>query len=111
VIASHLDVTAVINLSSAIVEANLGSGGKKSTVPRNPQVSSISLIRFTEMKFKSQSPSVTPSVRVLVRFPVHVSLRVEAAFASINVPRTSQRVQINVKHFGICAAKERVGLH
>jgi hypothetical protein len=45
------------------------------------------------MKFKSQFPSVTPSAPVLVRFPLHVILSVEAAFPSTIVPETSEKMQ------------------
>jgi hypothetical protein len=61
----------------------------------------ISSICFTDMKFKSHWPSVTPSARELVRFPLHVNLTVEAAFASAIAPRTSERMQIDVRHFDI----------
>src|SRR5690348_11868529 len=39
-----------------------------------------SVIAFTDRKLRSHWPSVTPSARVLVRFPLHVILSVEAAF-------------------------------
>jgi hypothetical protein len=64
-----------------------------SIVPGIPQTFSISVICFTEMKFKSQSPSVTPSVLVFISFPLHVILRVEAAFASTTMPKTSTKMQ------------------
>ncbi len=70
-------------------------------VPGIPQVSSTSVISFTVMKFKSQFPSVTPSSRVLLRLPLHVIFRVEAAFASAIVPKTSEKMQINVRRLNI----------
>ena len=71
-----------------------------------PHTSSISVICFTEMKFKSQSPSVTPSALVLVRLPLHVILRVEAAFPLGMVPKTSVKMKINVRRFGIAATTD-----
>jgi hypothetical protein len=68
-----------------------------STVPGIPQTFSISVISFTDMKFKSQLPSVTPSARVLVRFPLHVILSVEAAFPSAIGTKASEKMQANVK--------------
>jgi hypothetical protein len=53
------------------------------------------------MKFKSQLPSITPSDRVLVRSPVHVNLRVEAAFPLSIVPDTSKKMQTSVRRFNI----------
>jgi hypothetical protein len=76
-----------------------------STVPGNPQTLSTSSICFTDMKFKSQLPRVTPSARVLVRFPLHVTLRVEAAFALTIVPKMSTKMQTNVRRFGIATYK------
>ena len=70
-------------------------------VPGIPQMLSISSICFTDMKFGSHWAIVTPSARVLVRFPVHVILRVEAAFASAIVPKLSEKMQRNVRHFDI----------
>jgi hypothetical protein len=70
-------------------------------VPGIPQTSAISVISFTGMKFKSHWASVTPSARVLVRFPTHVILRVEAAFASTVVPKTSEKTQKNARRFDI----------
>jgi hypothetical protein len=60
------------------------------------------------MKFKSQLPSVIPSVRVLVRFPVHVILRVEAAFASTIVPKPSTKMKANVNRLRIATTTEPV---
>jgi hypothetical protein len=51
-------------------------------VPGIPQTFSISVISFTDRKFKSQLPSVTPSTRMLVRLPLHIILSVEAALHS-----------------------------
>jgi hypothetical protein len=76
-----------------------------STVPGNPQTLSISSICFTDMKLRSHWPSVTPSARVLVSSPVHVILRVEAAFASTSMPKTSTKMQMNGKRFGIATYK------
>jgi hypothetical protein len=53
------------------------------------------------MKFKSQLPSVTPSVRVLVGFPLHVNFRVEAASAI--VLKTSEQMQKIARRLGILA--------
>jgi hypothetical protein len=53
------------------------------------------------MKFKSQLPRVTPSVGVLVSSPVHVTLRVEAAYASTIMSKTSTKMQTNVRRLGI----------
>jgi hypothetical protein len=64
-----------------------------STVPGIPQTFSISVIAFTDRKLRSHWPSVTPSARVLVRFPLHVILSVEAAFPSTIVPETSEKMQ------------------
>jgi hypothetical protein len=60
------------------------------------------------MKFKSQFPSVTPSALVLVRFPLHVILSVEAAFPSTIVPRPSKKMQKNVRHFIIATTVQKV---
>ncbi len=60
------------------------------------------------MKFKSHRPSVTPSARVLVRFPVHVILRVEAAFALTIVPKPNAKMNINVKRRAIATTTEPV---
>src|SRR5262249_53703976 len=54
------------------------------------------------MKFRSHWPSVTPSARVLVRFPLHVILTVEAAFPAAIAPRTSEIMQRDVRRFDIC---------
>ena len=80
----------------------------ESTVPGIPQVFSISVISFTEMKLRSHSPSVTPSVGVLVRFPLHVILIVEAARASTIVPKTSKNQRI-VRCFAIFATQKLRG--
>ena len=61
-------------------------------VPGIPQMLFISSICFTDMKFRSHWAIVTPSARVLVRFPVHVILRVEAAFPSAIVPKPSEKM-------------------
>jgi hypothetical protein len=58
------------------------------------------------MKFKSQFPSVTPSALVLVRLPLHVILRVEAAFPLGMVPKTSVKMKINVRRFGIATTTD-----
>jgi hypothetical protein len=57
-----------------------------STVPGIPQTFSISVISFTDMKFRSHWPSVSPFACVLVRFPLHINRRPEAALASTIVP-------------------------
>ena len=77
-------------------------------MPGIPHTCSISVICFTEMKFKSQFPSVTPSALVLVRFPLHVILSVEAAFPSIIVLRPSERMQKNVRRFAIATTAQKV---
>jgi hypothetical protein len=74
----------------------------ESAVPGIPQVFSISSIAFTDMKFRSHLPRVTPSERVLVRLPLHVILSVEAAFASVIVPKTSAKIPAHMKRFDIC---------
>jgi len=71
-------------------------------VPGSPQIVSISSICFTDMKFRSHWPSVTPSERVFVRFPLQVILSVEAAFPSAVAPRMSDRMQKDVRRFDIC---------
>src|SRR5262249_1608593 len=53
-------------------------------------------------------PSVTPSARVLVRFPLHVILSVEAASPSTIVPKTSEKMQTNVSCFNIATTAETV---
>jgi len=68
-----------------------------STVPGIPQTFSISVISFTDMKFKSQLPSITPSACVLVRFPLHVILSGEAAFPSAIAAKASEKMQAKVK--------------
>jgi hypothetical protein len=73
-----------------------------------PQTFSISVIAFTGRKFRSHWPSVTPSARVLVRFPLHVILSVEAAFPSTIVPETSEKMQTNVGCFNIATTAETV---
>ena len=42
-----------------------------------------------------------PSARVLVRFSLHVILSVEAAYALATVPKTSTKMQSNVRCFDI----------
>ena len=42
-----------------------------------------------------------PSCRVLVRLPLHVILRVEAAFPSAILLRTSERMKTNVRRVDI----------
>jgi hypothetical protein len=61
------------------------------------------------MKLRSHWPSVTPSVRVLVNYPLHVTLRVEAAFESAIVPKESTKINVNVKRFAIATTTELVG--
>jgi hypothetical protein len=73
----------------------------ESTVPGIPQTFSISVIAFTGKKFRSHSPSVTPSALVLVRLPLHVILSVEAAFPSAIVPKTSRRMHRTVMRISI----------
>ncbi|MGA8696614.1 MAG: hypothetical protein WB689_22815 [Xanthobacteraceae bacterium] len=70
-------------------------------MPGIPQVFSTSVISFTETKLRSHWPSVMPSARVLVRFPLHVILSVEAAFPSTIAPKKSRKMQTNVRRFGI----------
>jgi hypothetical protein len=70
-------------------------------VPGIPQALTISVIAFTGKKFRSHSPSVTPSALVLVRLPLHVILSVEAAFPSAIVPKTSKRMHRTVMRFSI----------
>jgi hypothetical protein len=77
-----------------------------STVPGIPQTFSISVIAFTDTKLRSHWPSVTPSARVLVRFPLHVILSVETAFPSTIVPETSEKMQTNVRRFNIATTAE-----
>jgi hypothetical protein len=72
--------------------ARAGTQFVVSTVPDIPQTFSISVIAFTDRKLRSHWPSVTPSARVLVRFPLHVILSVEAAFPSTIVPKTSEKM-------------------
>jgi hypothetical protein len=60
------------------------------------------------MKFKSQLPSVTPSARVLVRFPVHVSLRVEVALPLNIVLETSEKMHASVRRFNIAHNPKKV---
>jgi hypothetical protein len=83
-----------------------------STVPGIPQTFSTSVISFTDMKFKSHWPSVSPSAGVLVRFPLHVILSVEAACASPVAPKTSVKIQMYVKRVDICdhSPKDRLDL-
>jgi hypothetical protein len=80
----------------------------ESTVPGIPQVFSISVISFTEMKLRSHWPSVTPSAGVLVRFPLHIILGVEAARASTIMPKTSENQRI-VRCFAIFATQKLLG--
>ena len=80
----------------------------ESTVPGIPQVFSISVISFTEMKLRSHWPSVTPSAGVLVRFPLHIILSVEAARASTIMPKTSENQRI-VRCFAIFATQKLHG--
>jgi hypothetical protein len=44
---------------------------------------------------------------VLVRFPLHVILSVEAAFPSTIVPETSEKMQTNVRRFNIATTAKR----
>jgi hypothetical protein len=80
----------------------------ESTVPGIPQAFSISVISFTEMKLRSHWPSVTPSAGVLVRFPLHIILSVEAALASTTVPQTSKNQRI-ASRFAIFATQKLRG--
>jgi hypothetical protein len=45
---------------------------------------------------------------VLVRFPLHVILSVEAAFPSTIVPETSEKMQTNARRFNIATTAETV---
>jgi hypothetical protein len=82
----------------------------ESTVPGIPQTFSISVIAFTGKKFRSHWPSVTPSALVLVRFPLHVILSVEAAFPSAIVPKTSKRMHRTVMRVSIATTKAKRSL-
>jgi hypothetical protein len=44
---------------------------------------------------------------VLVRFPLHVILSVEAAFPSTIVPETSEKMQTNVRRFNMAITAKR----
>ncbi|MFY9837641.1 MAG: hypothetical protein WAK55_14485, partial [Xanthobacteraceae bacterium] len=46
---------------------------------------------------------VTPAERESVGFPLHVILIVEAASASVNVPKTSEQTQATARRLGILA--------
>jgi hypothetical protein len=80
-------------------------------VPGIPQTFSISVIAFTGKKFKSHSPSVTPSALVLVRLPLHVILSVEAAFSSAIVPKTSKRMHRTVMRLSIATTSPNGRYH
>ena len=82
-----------------------------STVPGIPQVFYISFISFTGMKFKSHSPSVTPSLRVSVSSPVQVNLSVDAALAAAAAAdKTSEQMQEIARCLNILAIQKSSGL-
>jgi hypothetical protein len=60
------------------------------------------------MKLRSHWLSVTPSARVLVRYPLQVILSVEAAFPSTIMPKRSTKRQTNVRRFSIATTAQKV---
>jgi hypothetical protein len=98
--------TSVSFVGSTALADELMLLGKK-YFPGIPQTFSISVIAFTGKKFRSHWPSVTPSALVLVRFPLHVILSVEAAFPSAIVPKMSKRMHRTVMRVNIATTKAK----